>query len=468
MKFKTALISIASAEITYGFSYFALISIVVLYLRYHVGFPVNETYSIYGIFILLAYSMPVLGGIIGDYLLDWRYCVAAGMLMVAAGFVVIGVDKRHIATGLGIFITGQALLKPNIASLLGLIYENDHGHKKDHGYTTIYALMNAGAILGPITVGVLTHVFGFSNGFAICGILMTLMCLIYTGFWRALPIPKQHRHLLSSPSARYLCFIITVIITCIACIVILSHSDWNHIVLGAFIVLIGCYFILEMSRCGKQQRYHYAALIILMIFSTIFFATELQIGSSLVMFIQHSLHPYIPIPSSTYASLLALAVAIGAIVIKPITRAIGNQPNYIRYQARCILAMLLTIISYLIFYMATRSAINSYHYVVFTLVVLGNVFLGFGEVSIAPIVTSAVTSLTPLAKNSTFMGINFMMIGISGYLASVLARLSTTQSTGHAVQFAYGSTFLIIAGFAATGLVLTLVLTPIMKRLVQI
>ena len=135
MKIKNALISIASAEVTYGFSYLALISIVVLYLSYHVGLPVKETYGIYGIFVLLGYAVPVIGGVIGDYLLDWRYCVAIGMPMVAIGFIIIGIDKNHIATGLGIFISGQGLLKPNVSSLLGLLYENDHGHKKDHGYT---------------------------------------------------------------------------------------------------------------------------------------------------------------------------------------------------------------------------------------------------------------------------------------------------------------------------------------------
>ena len=466
--FIRSLISIASADITHGFSYFALISIIVLYLSYHAGLSVKEAYSIYGIFMLLAYSTPVIGGVIGDHLLDWRYCVAIGMIMVAAGFIIIGVDKHHMAVGLGIFISGQGLLRPNASSLLGLLYEDDHGHKKDHGYTTVYALMNAGAILGPITIGVLTHVFGFGHGFAICGALLLSMWLIYIAFWHALPTPKQHQQYFFHPVTRFFYFTLALIIICTICIVILEHPYWNHIILGTFITLISCYFIFEMTRYGKQQRHHYIALIILLLFSTIFFATELQVGSSLVTFIQHNLHPYIAIPSSTYASLLAFAVAIGALVIKPITYLISNQKNYVRYQTRCALAMLLATISYLIFYTATYATIGAHYYFVLILVVLGNLFLGFGEVSIAPIITSAVTSLTPPSKNSTFMGVNFMVIGISGYLASILARFSVIESKSHTTQFVYGQTFLIIAGFAATGLILTLLLTPVIKRLVHI
>jgi len=459
------LISIASADITYGFSYFALISILVLCLSYHTGLSLKETYSIYGIFVFLTYAMPVFGGIIGDYLLDWRHCITIGMLMVAASFILIGMNKNHIATGLGIFITGEALLKPNASSLLGLLYQNGLNHKKDHGFTTVYALMNIGAILGPIVTGILTHLFGFGDGFIICGILLISMWLIYVGFWSALPIPKQYRYHSTHPGIRCLYFTIAIMAIASICIATLRHYHWNHIVLSIFILSTCCYFILQILRCDKQQRYYYIALIILLFFSTIFFTAELQVGSSLLMFIEHNLHPYIAIPSSTYASLLALAVAIGAITMKPITRTISKKSNYISYQVRCALAMLLTVISYLIFYAATYSATNAYHYIVLILVILGNLFLGFGEVLIAPIVTSAVTSLTPPSKHSTFMGINFMMVGISGYLASILAQISTN---GHATtHFDYGKTFLIITCFATTGLVLTLILTPLMKRLVQ-
>src|SRR5699024_11674415 len=75
-------------------------------------------------------------------------------------------------------IIGTGLLKPNISTNVGMLYEKDDP-RVDGGFTLLYMSINLGSLLAPLLVGTLQVNFGFYAGFALAAIGMFLGLLTY-------------------------------------------------------------------------------------------------------------------------------------------------------------------------------------------------------------------------------------------------------------------------------------------------
>ncbi|GHK46264.1 hypothetical protein ECZU08_18600 [Escherichia coli] len=79
----------------------------------------------------------------------------AGALLMTLGHVVLGIDTNStfsLYLALAIIICGYGLFKSNISCLLGELYdENDH--RRDGGFSLLYAAGNIGSIAAPIACG---------------------------------------------------------------------------------------------------------------------------------------------------------------------------------------------------------------------------------------------------------------------------------------------------------------------------
>jgi POT family proton-dependent oligopeptide transporter len=61
-------------------------------------------------------------------------------------------------------------------------------------------------------------------------------------------------------------------------------------------------------------------------------------------------------------------------------------------------------------------------------VVAGNLVLGIGELCTLPILLSAISNFAPMQWRSTMMGILFLSLAFSGYLAGIIARISSSSN----------------------------------------
>jgi len=166
-------------ELWERFSYYGMRAMLVLYMAATItegglGFTEKKALYIYGIYVTLVYIMAIPGGIIADKFLGQRKSVMVGGALLCAGHgLMANPSIWAFYTALGLIILGVGLLKPNISTMVGGLYEDNPGGK-DSGFTIFYMGINIGALIAGILVGTLRVKYGWHWGFGAAGIGMVI------------------------------------------------------------------------------------------------------------------------------------------------------------------------------------------------------------------------------------------------------------------------------------------------------
>lgn len=161
------------------FSYYGMRALLVLFLTSSIAtggweWSKAEALSLYGTYTMGVYLTPVLGGLIADRLLGYRWAVILGALIMTLGHASMAVETpTFLYIGLGCLMVGNGLFKPNMTSIVSKIYK-DFPEKKDGAYSIFYMGVNAGAFLGIMICGYIGEKISWSWGFGLAGIFMFL------------------------------------------------------------------------------------------------------------------------------------------------------------------------------------------------------------------------------------------------------------------------------------------------------
>src|SRR5690554_1900592 len=149
------------------------------------GWSTENAGALFGTYAGLLYLTPILGGIIADRKIGYRWAVVIGAAIMTLGHAAMAVETElMLYLGLGLLVIGTGFFKPNITSIISEIYK-DKPDKKDGAYTIFYMGVNAGAFFGMMLCGYLAEKVGWSWGFGLAGIFMLLGTL---QFWFAKPL----------------------------------------------------------------------------------------------------------------------------------------------------------------------------------------------------------------------------------------------------------------------------------------
>ena len=169
------------------FSYYGMRALLVLFLTSALldggwAWSREEALGLYGTYTMLVYFSPILGGLIADKFMGYRYAVALGALIMTLGHASMAMDTPwSLYLGIGCLVAGNGLFKPNITSIINGVYINAQG-KKDGAFTIFYMGVNAGAFLGIMLCGYIGETVGWHWGFGLAGVFMFLGML---QFWFA-------------------------------------------------------------------------------------------------------------------------------------------------------------------------------------------------------------------------------------------------------------------------------------------
>lgn len=174
-------------------SYYGMRALLVLYMTGAVsgfnpglGWSQVESQAIYGIYSGMVYFMVVPGGWIADNILGHQKAVLIGALIIALGHFTLAIPiEQTFFLGLIFVVLGTGLLKGNISTIVGQLYEYQDD-KRDSGYTIFYMSINIGSTLGFLICSFLGEKIGWHWGFGAAGVGMTFGVIQYI----------QHRHLL--------------------------------------------------------------------------------------------------------------------------------------------------------------------------------------------------------------------------------------------------------------------------------
>jgi POT family proton-dependent oligopeptide transporter len=181
------------------FSYYGMRAILVLYMvtplaAGGLGFDVVTATSLYGTYTMSVYFTSLPGGFIADRFLGARKSVLLGGIIIALGhFSMIIHDMPFFYAGLILISLGTGLLKPNISTMVGSLYEKSDP-RRDSGFSIFYMGINIGAVLAPLVCGYFAQSEGFKQlliswnidpvqswhwGFGAAGVGMVLGLIVY-------------------------------------------------------------------------------------------------------------------------------------------------------------------------------------------------------------------------------------------------------------------------------------------------
>lgn len=176
----TGLYMLFFAEMWERFSYYGMRALLILYMiKGFLGFGDKDANAVYGAYTALVYMTPFFGGMIADKVLGSRASVVIGGILMAAGHLLMTVEKDlFFFTALGFLIAGNGFFKPNISTIVGSLYPPG-SPKRDGGFTIFYIGINLGAAMAPLMCGYVGETYGWHYGFGLATIGMLVGVAIF-------------------------------------------------------------------------------------------------------------------------------------------------------------------------------------------------------------------------------------------------------------------------------------------------
>lgn len=439
----------------YGF--YAVQSLLALYLSHVFDWPDDQIYQLVGSFTALTYLSPVIGGYIADNFIGQKKSIILGdiLLMISYMLLAYSGSENMLPKALALIAVGTGLLKPNISSLLGNLYDGDSLHR-ERGFTIFYMGIASGIILGTTIPSYISIHFGWSQAFmsAVLGILFSLFVILSGIYFFHIEDYKKH-HITLRP-ALFAIGIITA--TWVFCYSIMFYPTIADLAFFIIAIASAIYVIKTALSEDKTQSFNTLIIGVLCLISVLFWAFYFQMFTSLTLFIERVAKPNlfsIDFPPPYYVAVQSIGIVVlGGIIAK--TRSQPNGNTAIAIGRKFVLAMLIISGACALITFACWS--SQPDKLLSPLWILpAYVLIALAELYLSPIGLSAITILAAKERVSTLMGIFFVSLGLGGFLSGKLAMLASQPSDELSVavlKVAYQQSFVQLSALsiAATGL----------------
>ena len=195
-------------ELWERFSYYGMRALLVLFMTAAVtganpglGFNVVNSTAIYGLYTSMVYLLALPGGWVADKLWGQQRAVFVGGCIIALGHFTLAAPLIGLPllptffAGLFLIIVGTGLLKPNVSTIVGQLYDvkarvlgeqkpdtraaTHSGARRDAGFSIFYMGINLGAIMGPFICGFIGEKVNYHWGFSAAGFGMLIGLIQY-------------------------------------------------------------------------------------------------------------------------------------------------------------------------------------------------------------------------------------------------------------------------------------------------
>ncbi|MFI9247592.1 peptide MFS transporter [Streptomyces sp. NPDC053086] len=164
------------------FSYYGMRALLPLYLVAPGGLHLSAgtASAIYAVYLSLVYLLALPGGWFADRVLGPRKTVAVSGLIIMLGHLCLAVPAAaSFYVGLVLVAIGSGLLKANISTMVGHLYDGPEDPRRDGGFTLFYIGINLGAFVAPLVIGTVGENVNWHLGFALAALGMALGLVQY-------------------------------------------------------------------------------------------------------------------------------------------------------------------------------------------------------------------------------------------------------------------------------------------------
>lgn len=470
-------------EIWERFGYYGVASLMVLYMVQRLGLPDARADIIWGVFSALVYSMPMLGGYVGDRVLGARRTLVLGAIVLGGGYVLLSIPlDAALFPAMGAIALGNGLFKVNPNNLVSRLYEGQ-ASKLDILFTIYYMSLNIGSfvsvLLAPWIKDHPSWMFALGPlrfdswhlAFGISAIGLTLGLLNYGAFRRYIrpygtgpDFEKLHWPKFGAVIAG------SLLIACVLSEIIRYRAAGFAVISLCFALMV--YIFAHLLVTGeKRERKRVTACILFTVMSIIWAVYNQQIYTSLTLFalrnVRHSLLG-IHVAAAQFQDLNQFWLIVLALPLAWFYQRMGKTPGgdfsiATKYAA----GLYLLAIG---FFLYAASGLTAKAGVVTPWWLVGGYCAqSLGELLISALGFSMVSQLVPERSRGIVMGAWFLGMGIGLYAGGAIAGLASipagvTEPT--ATLHFYTRVFVWLGAGAFVSAVAGTAIIPLLNRLI--
>lgn len=422
--------------------FYGVRAIFVLYAISRFSLSESQAISLFATFMTLCYGTSIIGGYIADKALGVKKTIIVGSGYSSLGLLCVLSPLQDLCfLGLALTSLGSGLVKPNLLTAAGLIFEDPKDPRKDKVYSLLYIAMNLGNLVFPILCGFIGKTYGWQYGIGlISGALIGALYFVY----KSMHFHASYKENLTLSQVK---FWGTNLILITLLYLLFKYQGYFHSLMG----IIMCGSIIYLGKifyqCNPHERKDVLIIITYIFLFAIFCTLYEQAGSSLMLFYEKAVDRYVMgalIPSSVFLSLDPLFVLICGPALLFLSGKYLEKTNPIEGYIKVGWGFLWVALSFGILAISTFQNKSSS---IPLLWVIASFFIQtIGELWIAPISFSKISQHAPPRYRSVLMSFWQMAIAYGHYLAGFVAQFSlidTMPSLSPASSFEQYRTFFI-------------------------
>lgn len=416
------------------FSFYGMRALLILYMTRQLLYSDDMSIGVYAAYGALVYATPFLGGLIADNILGYRKSVTFGAILMSIGHFLMAIEQDiFFFAALAFLIIGNGFFKPNISSMVGGLYE-DGDNRRDAGFTIFYMGINLGAFLAPLVCGLIGEGFGWHYGFGLAGIGMLVGLVTFWFGQRQLaadngnpPHPEKLNKKTAGLTMEWWVYILSFAIVPLFGLLV-NNFEAMSFVLTPFAVGILIFLLYTAFSSGSDVvRDRILVIIVLLFFSTVFWAFFEQAGSSITLFTALNVDREVAgfqIPASVFQSvnpafIVLLAPFISQLWLK--LQKSGKEPST---PVKFALGIMQLGAGFFMLVLGVQSSVEG-------MVPLAFLFLAYllhttGELFLSPVGLSMVTKLSPKKIVAMVMGAWFLSSAMAHHVGGVIASATST------------------------------------------
>ena len=178
------------------FGFYTMLAVFTYYLMENFGWDEATATNVYGIFMLILYSLPLLGGVLAEKVLGYGKTVTVGIVIMMAGYVLLAIPTKAepmLWLSLSVIALGTGMFKGNLVVLVGNLYDKEgRGHLRDAAFNIFYMGINIGAFFAPFAASGIKGYFvdtlgmtlaqGYNAAFAVSAAGQLVSLFVFTLF----------------------------------------------------------------------------------------------------------------------------------------------------------------------------------------------------------------------------------------------------------------------------------------------
>ncbi|MCX6829657.1 MAG: oligopeptide:H+ symporter [candidate division Zixibacteria bacterium] len=163
-------------------SFYGMKTLLLLYMIQKLGYADADSASVVSLFTAFCYILPIVGGYIADHYLGKFKTIIYFAIPYILGHIILGTFTTEVGlyTALLLLAGGSGSIKPNISTLMGLMYQKaGKSHLMTQAFSWYYMAINIGAAITTFSLPFIRDHYGYGPAFMAPTILMIVSLGIF-------------------------------------------------------------------------------------------------------------------------------------------------------------------------------------------------------------------------------------------------------------------------------------------------